>query len=165
LGTGGLFLRKLRAKVSDEPTGFVWVEKGRLAASGYPSSRGQVEWLIAQGIGSILTLTPDPLPPEYTEGLPLELGHVPMQDHGPPRAASLDEAVSFIKESERSGRAVVVHCLAGEGRTGCVLAAYEIKVKGMGAAEALESIRQVKPEFVERSQEKAVFDYATPLTR
>ncbi|MGD1055137.1 MAG: protein tyrosine phosphatase, partial [Nitrososphaerales archaeon] len=65
MGTGGLFLRKLRARVSDQPTGFVWVEKGKLAGSGYPASRSQLEWLRNQGIKAILTLTEDPLPGQW----------------------------------------------------------------------------------------------------
>ncbi len=160
MGTGGIFLRKLRAKVSDEPTGFVWVEKAKLAGTGYPSSRGQVEWLVAQGIASILTLTPDPLPREYTEGLRLDLGHVPMLDHAAPPVAALDKAVEFIREQLEDGKPVAVHCLAGEGRTGCVLAAYLISERHIGADEALRTLREVKPQFVERAQEKAVYDYA-----
>ena len=90
MGTGGLFLRKLRARVADEPTGFVWVERGRLAGSGYPASRGQLEWLTHQGVSSILTLTMDPLPNELVRGLPLEIGHIPLEDHVAPGAEVLD---------------------------------------------------------------------------
>ncbi len=59
-----------------------------------------------------------------------------------------------------SGKAVLVHCLAGEGRTGSVLAAYFIKYRGMGATEALAFLRERKPAFVERSQEIAVGEFA-----
>jgi atypical dual specificity phosphatase len=159
LGSGGLFLRKVRARVSEEPTGFVWVEKGKLAASGYPASKSQVRWLARQGIGAILTLTPSPLPDSYVEGLGLDVGHVPMEDHQPPAAASLDEGVAFIQGELGRGKAVVVHCLAGEGRTGCVLAAYMVKDRGLGAPDALRVIRKAKPSFVERSQERAVLAY------
>jgi len=161
MGTGGLFLRRLRARVSDRPTGFVWVERGRLAGTGYPSSRGQLRWLIDQGVSSILTLTPDPLPKDLTEGLPLTLGHVPMQDHAPPDQPSLDAAVKFLTERLGEGKSVAVHCLAGEGRTGCVLAAYLIKTKGMAADDALRSIRELKPELVESRQESSVREFAS----
>ncbi len=165
MGTGGLFLRKLRAKVADEPTGFVWVEKDRLAGSGYPASRAQVEWLVKSGIRSILTLTRDPLPAEFTDGLDVAYGHVAMEDHEPPDLESLDKAVDFVARQLGAGRPVLVHCLAGEGRTGCVLAAYVVKAKSEGAAEAMAEIRETKPQFVERTQEKAVFDYASSRPR
>ena len=160
MGTGGVFLRKLRAKVADQPTGFVWVEKGRLAGSGYPASRGQVEWLAKAGVGSILTLTAEPLPAAWTRGLDVEPGHVAMEDHQPPSVKAMDEGVDFILTELSKGRTVLVHCLAGEGRTGCVLAAYLIRTRGYGAEEAMAALRKVKTEFVERAQERAVRDYA-----
>jgi atypical dual specificity phosphatase len=160
MGTGGLFLRRLRAKVADEPSGFAWVVKGKVAASGFPSSRKQLEWLVAQGIDSILTLTPNPIPAEYLQGLPLTTEHMPMSDHGVPDLAVLDRGAEFVQKKVGEGKTVLVHCLAGEGRTGCVLAAYMVKDRGLGAAEALETIRDAKPQFVEWEQEKAIFDYA-----
>ena len=163
MGTGGVFLRRLRAKVSDRPTGFVWVEDLKLAGSGYPSSRGQLEWLAAQGINSILTLTPDPLPTEWTKGLSLDLGHVPMRDHTPPDLQSLEEAATYVRGHLREGKVVDVHCLAGQGRTGCVLASYLISQKHMKAEEALATLRKIKPQFVETGQEKSIYDYANAL--
>ncbi len=159
MGTGGLFLRKLRAKVANEPTGFVWVEKGRLAGTGYPASRAQVEWLVATGIRSILTLTPEPLPSDFTKGLDLILGHVPMEDHQAPSHEAMKKGAAFIAEQLRLGRPVAVHCLAGQGRTGCVLAAYLMNERHLDATGALKLLREVKPEFVEWAQEKAVRDF------
>ncbi len=160
MGTGGFFLRKLRAKVAEEPTGFAWVEKGRVAGSGYPASRAQVEWLARSGIRSILTLTEEPLPSEWTKGLGVTTGHVAMEDHEPPSLDSLNRGVDFIVGQLSQGRPVAVHCLAGEGRTGCVLAAYLIRTKNVGAKEAMETLRKVKPGFVEERQEEAVYEYA-----
>ncbi len=165
MGTGGLFLRKLRANVSDRPTGFVWVEKGRLAGCGYPASRSQVLWLAKTGIDRILTLTEDPLPTEWLNGVEVEVGHVPMKDHEVPSVESMETGAEFIADQLKAGRTVAVHCLAGIGRTGCVLAAYMIREKGMDAREALRALREVKPGFVERAQEGAVFDYASAKGR
>lgn len=36
---------------------------------------------------------------------------------------------------------VIVHCAAGKGRTGTILAAYMIKFKGVDAKNAVEKIR------------------------
>jgi len=160
LGTGGLFLRKLRAKVSDQPTGFVWVDRAKLAGSGYPASRRQLEWLQGQGIMTILTLTESPLPSRWLAGLGLEVRHIPMKDHMPPDSGGLGEAASFIGDRVNEGRTTLVHCLAGQGRTGCVLAAYLVKDRGMTAEEAIETLRRIKPSFIEREQEAAVAEYA-----
>jgi len=160
LGTGGLFLRKLRARVTSEPTGFVWVEKGKLAGSGYPASRGQVEWVVKAGVGSILTLTENALPPEWLDGLGVTAYNIPMKDHEMPSVEAMEKGVDFIQERIREGKAVLVHCLAGQGRTGCVLSAYLIRTSGVGAEEAMAELRKVKPAFVESRQEKAVYDFA-----
>jgi len=167
LGTGGLFLRKLRARVAAEPTGFVWVQDGRLAGSGYPASRSQIEWLVRAGIDSVLTLTIDPLPAEFTRGLNVVTGHIPMQDHQPPSIDALGRAVEFVEEQLAAGKGVLVHCLAGEGRTGCVLAAYIIKTKGLDAEEAMAEVRKAKPQFVEWRQESSLREFAaqTPASR
>ena len=160
MGTGGLFLRKIRAKVADQPTGFVWVEKGKLAGSGYPASKRQLEWVRSQGIDSVLTLTESPLPEELTDGVEMEFLHVPMGDHKGPSQADLAKAATIVQERLAAGKKVMVHCLAGEGRTGCVLAAYMIRSRDVDAPKALEIIRGAKREFVEWSQEKAVYEFA-----
>jgi protein-tyrosine phosphatase len=158
-----VFLRKLRARVADEPTGFAWVEDHRLAASGYPASRGQLLWLVSHGIGAVLTLTPEPLPEELVRGLPLELAHIPMQDHQAPTVDMLAEGAKVVRDLLGSGKAVVVHCLAGEGRTGCVLAAYLMTERKLTADEALRTLREIKPLFVEHQQEKALREYQASL--
>lgn len=160
MGTGGVFLRKLRAKVEDTPTGFVWVEDRTLAGSGYPASRSQVAWLARNGIGSILSLTERPLPSEWAAGTDLVIRHVPMKDHELPSVESMAEGVKFIESQRASGRPVLVHCLAGEGRTGCVLSAYLIRSRGLAPDQAIRELRSIKPEFVETRQEKAVSEFA-----
>jgi atypical dual specificity phosphatase len=146
--------------VIDEPTGFTWVEDHSLAGTGYPASRSQVRWLAKNGIRSILTLTEQPLPGDWLRGFDVKVGHVPMKDHQPPSLEDLERGVEFIARERRAGRAVAVHCLAGEGRTGCVLAAYIVRFHGVGADQAISRLRVLKPGFVERNQEKAVYDFA-----
>ena len=83
-----------------------------------------------------------------------------MKDHVAPTVESLEGGVEFISKEVEKGRPVLVHCLAGEGRTGCVLASYLIRSRGMDAGEAVAAIRRVKPEFVEEGQAKAVQEFA-----
>ncbi len=163
MGAGGKFLRRVRAEISARPTGFVWVEPGKVAASGYPASRRQLEWIAQQGVNTVLTLTEDPLPASWTQGMNLRFSHIPMRDHEAPSLQSLKQAASFVQEEIGSGRKVVVHCLAGQGRTMCVLAAYLIKDRHVDADEAIRTLRAMRPGSVERRQEKAVADYAASL--
>jgi atypical dual specificity phosphatase len=163
LGTGGKLLRKIRATVEDRPTGFVWVEDHTLAGTGYPASRAQVEWLAASGIRSMLTLTEDPLPEKWTEGLDLVRGHVPMKDHERPSLEAMELGVKFIRDQLSAGRPVAVHCLAGEGRTGCVLSAYLMRTRGLTADQAMAKLRSLKPSFVEWKQEEAVREFGSAI--
>lgn len=164
MGTGGKFLRKIRAQIVDRPTGFVWVEE-RVAASGYPASKRQLAWLAEQGINAVLTLTEDSLPAEIVDGLSMQFEHIPMKDHGIPSAGDLERGATFIRSQVGAGRRVLVHCLAGEGRTGCVLAAYLVTERRVAPQEAMKMLRDIKREFVERKQEQAVYDYASSLAR
>ena len=160
MGTGGLFLRKIRASVSDRPTGFTWVEEGKVAASGYPASINQLKWISKQGINSVLTLTEYPIPVEWVTGLPLTTFHVPMKDHEPPSPENLEEAVAIVRDGVLSGKRVLVHCLAGQGRTMCVLAGYLIVERGIGPDEAIGQLREKRPGAVETGQENSVREFA-----
>lgn len=165
MGRGGLLLRRIRAKWNDAPTGFVWVEKDKIAASGYPASRKQLIWLGQKGIKSVLTLTELPLPAKWMEDLPLEVGHVPMKDHMPPNPESLDQAADFIAAQVEAGKPILVHCQAGRGRTMCALAAFLMKNRRVGATEAIGQLRRIRDNAVERGQEQSLFAYEDVLKR
>lgn len=163
MGRTGRAYRRVRARFTDRPTNFGWVVEGRLAASGLPSSVSQVRWLKKNGINSILTLTESPLPGEFFDGTGVTSTHVQMMDHAPPSQESLSRAVKHIRGEIEKGNVVLVHCLAGQGRTGSVLAAYLIEYEGRDPEEVLLHLRKVRPGSVERAQEAAVLEFAKRL--
>jgi atypical dual specificity phosphatase len=72
----------------------------------------------------------------------------------------LDEAVNYIDKKIGSGKAVLVHCAAGKGRTGAVLAAFMIKKENLSAEQAIERIRLMRPGSVQSiTQETALSMY------
>lgn len=165
MGRTGRAYRRLRSKFTDIPTSFSWVIKGQLAASGWPSSRGQVLWLEKQGVRSILTLTEAALPEAWLEGTGVSARHIAMSDHAPPTMEGLKESTTYIASQLGAGKAVLVHCLAGVGRTGCVLACYLIERDGKSADQAIDEVRALRPRSIEAPQEAAVRDYERRFTR
>src|SRR5947207_4954869 len=115
------------------PHGFSWVEKPLLAALARPSSPEDLRWLRDQGVEVLLSLTEDPPRRDWVEDAGLLLYHVPVEDMEAPSQEQLDRCVSAIARANSQNMGVAVHCGAGLGRTGVVLACYFVS-KGLTAA-------------------------------
>jgi atypical dual specificity phosphatase len=132
---------------------FSWIIEGRVAGMARPRPT-DIEWLRDQGVSAVVSLT---------EAAPAGLDvfehiHLPVPDMTSPTLGELRAAVRFIQEQVHVG--VVVHCGAGFGRTGTVLAAYLVS-RGESAAAALERVRAMRPGSVETpDQEQAITQYA-----
>ena len=143
--------------------GFYWVIDGVLAGCPRPGGRErgnpfegkkegwseegerldeELTWLEEQGVGAVLSMTETPLAGETLAKHTLTVLHLPVLDLTPPTTRQLIRALEFIDEQQTLGKAVVVHCLMGQGRTGTVLAAYLIR-GGASAAEALRTVRGI----------------------
>ncbi|HUI01861.1 MAG TPA: dual specificity protein phosphatase family protein [Nitrososphaerales archaeon] len=157
MGRTGRAYRRIRANFTDKPSFFTWVRDGKIAASGRPYSKSQVEWLKAHGITAILTLTEDPLPASWTGGL--ATNHIPLRDHAALTHSQMRQGADYIASSLSEGKVVLVHCLAGKGRTGSVLASYLMAYEGKKAREAIDELRSMRGGSVEGPQEKNVLDF------
>jgi len=141
------------------PLGFSWVDSPRLAALGLPDAE-DLRWLRRSGIDIVLTLTEEPLPRHWVNEAGLLAVHLPVPDMEAPAADQLTMAVETIAEAKRSGMAVAVHCLAGRGRTGTVLAAYFVN-EGLSAEEAIRKVRTLRPGSIETyEQVRAIEEFA-----
>jgi atypical dual specificity phosphatase len=159
MGRTGRVYRKVRAQLLAEPTHFSWVIGSSVAASGLPSSERQIDWLSRRGIDSVLSLTETPLNPRWFDGKHIEVKHIPMKDHEPPSLQELKDAMSHINTELKRGKIVHIHCLAGTGRTGTVIAAYLMASKDLSTREAIDTVRQKRPGSVEWRQEKALLSH------
>jgi atypical dual specificity phosphatase len=157
MGRTGRVYRRIRANLTDRPTFFTWVREARLAASGRPYSKRQVDWLRANGVTAILTLTEQPLPGDWTRGL--ETHHISLNDHAALTPHQMTLGADYIASALSRGKVVLVHCLAGKGRTGCVLSAYLMSYEGKTARQAIDELRSIRGGSVEWQQERSVLDF------
>jgi atypical dual specificity phosphatase len=142
------------------PSGFSWIDRPHLAASARPTDPDELGWLRNQGIQILLTLSEDRLRRDWVDAAGLLVVHVPIIDMDAPTQDQLDRAVSTITRGRAQGMGVVVHCTAGYGRTGTILAAYLV-AQGYTPAAAITRIRELRPGSIEtRDQEAAVEDFA-----
>lgn len=143
-----------------EPEGFSWVDRPHVAAMGRPTDLETCRWLRAQGLEVLVSLTEERPRRDWTDEAGLLVYHEPIEDMEAPTQEQLDRIVSAVVKASEGGRGVVVHCGAGLGRTGSVLAAYLV-AKGMSSGDAIAQIRQLRPGSIEtKEQEEAIHFFA-----
>jgi atypical dual specificity phosphatase len=146
------------------PPGFAWIEPPFLAVSAMPGAADEIAWLRKEGIDILLTLTEDPPPRRWIDEAGLMLVHVPVPDFEAPTPEQFSKCLAVIDSARQSGMGVNIHCLAGRGRTGTVLAAHFVS-QGKSAREAISLVRQLRPGSIETpEQERAVLDLAVRLS-
>ncbi len=146
------------------PRGFVWIEDGRLAATPMPGISAPIDqdldMLKQAGITVLITLTEGDFPQDILARHGLRNVHFPIADRKAPTTGETDVLVNQMHDMLDRGEVLGVHCLAGLGRTGTILAAYMVKEKGVSAQVALNQIRRFNRQFVQTDdQEDFLVEY------
>lgn len=86
--------------------------------------------------------------------------HLPVEDFTAPDLNQIERAMEFILHQNSLGHAVLVHCQAGIGRTGTILACFLV-TQGMEPNPAIQTVRDLRPGSLEvYTQEYAVHQFA-----
>ena len=156
--------RKLHGMITGKPDNFSWLIDGKLAGSAIPTSKDEIKWVQEQGVKSIVTIREEPLVDEWIKDV--NYLHIMSNDMGVPEFDDLIHAVDFIHRRITNNEFVLVHCLAGLGRTGTVLACYLVKYQNMTADEATQKVREERPGSIQSyPQEEIIFRFEKSLGR
>lgn len=148
------------------PRNFSWVIQDEIAGMARPLSIvADLEFLKDNGIEAIVSLTELPLPKTLIEEFGFEYKHIPIADLTSPTQEQIEEFVFFINNLISSKKKIVVHCDAGIGRTGTMLACYLVN-KGFSAKKAIMEVRRRRPGSIETmEQEDTIVKYEERLSR
>lgn len=125
-----------------------------------PDGAEELVWLRKQGIDILMSLTEEPPERRWIDEAGLLLVHVPVADFDAPSQEQFEKCMVVIERAVESKMGVHVHCLAGKGRTGTLLAAYFVG-KGMSARDAIIHVRTLRPYSIETpEQEQAIHQFA-----
>jgi len=154
----GRIYRQINSLILGRPTHYQKINN-YLYASGRPTREKEIIWLYNKGINAILTLTEEPLPEHWFNMKNWKILHISIEDHSILSNSDIQEAVYFIKKMEKENKKVLVHCAAGIGRTGTVLAAHFMEKMNINNIVAIKNLRELRPRSVEKNQEISLENY------
>jgi len=141
---------------------FSWVLDDEIGGMARPYGRDESlwPWLAEKGVALVVSLTTAPPDPNMLAAAGIDVLHIPVSDFSPPHPEDIEKFLQSARFYHHEGKAIVVHCGAGVGRTGTMIACYLVD-KGMPADEAIALVRKKRPGSIETAeQEQAVRDLA-----
>jgi len=92
--------------------------------------------------------------------------HLPIYDREAPSMAQTYMLIRRMQVLLDQGAVVAVHCRAGIGRTGTILAAWLIREGGLSATGAIERLRTIYKAYVQTEvQEQFLQDFEQDIMR
>lgn len=155
---------------SSAPRGFNWIVRGKLAGCPAPGVSAPIDYdldlLSRVGITRLITLTEDDLDQEALKRHNLTNTHLPIFDREAPSIRQTHMLLVRMQKYIEAGDVLAVHCKAGLGRTGTILASWLVRDGGLSADNAITRLRRIEPGFIQsKAQEEFLQLYEADLTQ
>lgn len=120
---------------------FNWIIEGLVAASEYPDNEKKLEFLKEQGVKSIVTLSEKKIDGNLIVKYKFRYLHLPIKDFDVPKMDDIKKFLRWMKLMEKWKIPTLIHCDAGIGRTGTMLAILFLS-KGKTPKESIEFVKE-----------------------
>jgi atypical dual specificity phosphatase len=139
------------------PQDFFWLEPGVLGGLPRPGIVNDLSYdlesLRRLGVTVLVTLEETPtIDPSATNSYGMRSIHFPIVDMGVPPVSEAIHFCGVLESLIRSGAIVALHCRAGMGRTGTMMAC-QLVWRGYDEVEALERTRNINPRWLQSQRQ------------
>ena len=130
------------------PMPFIHLDRRMNQGGALESSQDELPSLYAAGIRAVVCLLNIPSDARVFESAGFTFLCLPVADGAAPTVEQATQFIRFVDEQRKFTRPVAVHCEAGLGRTGTMLALYLIS-HGETPESAIRRVREIEPVAVE----------------
>lgn len=136
---------------------FSWLLDHELAGMALPRTNDALALLPRLGVRAVVSLTEQSLPAASLTEHGIVAEHIPVADFTAPTLDQIARAVAAVERFRAEGRPTAVHCGAGLGRTGTILAGVLV-AQGVPAAAAIARVRTARTGSIETPEQAAAVE-------